>query len=784
MADSFSEYHGIVKPEHGKDPWSDDYYAFVDIVDVDLKDSGSLSSRPNAADAPTGAWYEVIEEGIIYRNDAADGWVAIGHGSQEVRIPEQYVEQTTTGDLKVDNGEVQVEWLTDTFGEFSSEVTWNAASNEPTILLLMPQSAEGARLAGEFKGWRQPASSAATAMKNFVSMSTNSTSELKASYLESHGFDGGLDIPDLVTCTYQSTNYYGIRYKGTTGHHYPHEMEFTGSYAGNIKMEAVPLSDCTNIASAPLGGYMDVEGEMYEQTERVATRTWVNNNVSGGGETAEEVANLSVFSWNWIDVGNHTFSDLAQFIADNNSSTSNNVFILPEGTYNWNREIAFNNGSGTYEEPVPEGIAIIGKPNATISVDIGSNYPNSGSSSRHRRIFTLGTTSNPMTQVRLENLDFDVGNADGSRDAGIFRANINDHLHAENLTLTRRKRLNSDFSRNGDRFSIRTDCVEEDAVAVHKNIDLTAGDVFQGSEGSVGHAIPFASENGHDGTNYWINCAVAGYTDNGFYVRDGRGPNILEGCLARNCGGGHFRIGHNDHMRNCTIRIDGSESPATGTALWVQEPRGTIAEGIRIIAPAMDNEMIRVSDTSSGTQRGGVIRDVYAELGNTGEFVASLSGDAPHATFTIENMTVFDDNDGSIRAGSVRCMMPNITFRDCSFFNDGGRIAVFPRGSEVENIRFEDCYFRMNDMLVARLGHPNVSGTNVDFIFDGCKFEDQGNFGDLFRTYNSPSLERLVVRGCDGRDYGAFIGNDSLTSFNVGNVEDTLGHTNQQNNSY
>jgi len=46
-----SQYHDIAKPDEGKDPWTSDYYEFVDAVDEELKQSGTFDERPDSAPA-------------------------------------------------------------------------------------------------------------------------------------------------------------------------------------------------------------------------------------------------------------------------------------------------------------------------------------------------------------------------------------------------------------------------------------------------------------------------------------------------------------------------------------------------------------------------------------------------------------------------------------------------------------------------------------------------------------------------------------------------------------
>lgn len=106
MADQFSEYHDIVKPEEGKDPWVDDYYGYVDTVDVNLKLSGTLADRPIESETPVDAWYEATDENLIYRNDATNGWEVIAHGGENSPVPEGYYQSLQVENEPTENNDV------------------------------------------------------------------------------------------------------------------------------------------------------------------------------------------------------------------------------------------------------------------------------------------------------------------------------------------------------------------------------------------------------------------------------------------------------------------------------------------------------------------------------------------------------------------------------------------------------------------------------------------------------------------------------------------------------
>lgn len=483
-----------------------------------------------------------------------------------------------------------------------------------------------------------------------------------------------------------------------------------------------------------------------------------------GGDGEDGMSGIDLSDWRIIDVttrgvDSNGETDLAEYVRDANWSGGRFLFVLPEGSYKWGRELLFNGNDGEYDEPIPECIGFIGKPHAVFDVDMRPNCTD------EPNIFRFGTHREGVPKVILKNITFDIGDADAHRDAGIMRAYITDRMETKNLSLTKRQRIAEDGTDNGDRHTFLTCCIEEDAVAVHEDVDLLAGDVHRPGEESVGHAIGFAAEPPHVGTTYYNNCKIAGYTDNGFYVRDGPGKNILEGCMARNCGGGHIRLGFHDHARNCKVIVDGTEEPANGAAVWIQEAKGTRAEGIRVIAPEMANDVFR----TTGEQNGGAIRDCYVELGDTGEYVWKARGKGPAASFDYANNTVHDECTGWTREASYSIAQENVTMRNISHHGPGQRIpfAFRAKGTVVKNSDIE-----VNGMVLARLGSVNADGEEAHVRMKDNTIVDPGSYQYAFKAYRSPNLRWLVLEDNDFSDanYSQAIANATFDDFDVGDL--------------
>lgn len=426
-------------------------------------------------------------------------------------------------------------------------------------------------------------------------------------------------------------------------------------------------NNINGVDASQLEGDAGTAGQILQTDGSAAS--WVDSS-----SAANTLDHLSVTSWDVIDVGNHGFpgdqtgGDLAQFIADQTDAGGQYVFVLPRGTYNWQRPLFFTGGTGTYDEPMPEKLAIIGKPEATLYADMPTDS--------ERYYFRFGGSSNGFEDVRVKNIHFDVGNQSDARDAGITRSYIADYALFENLTLSARKRLQSDGTINGGRFCLAVDCINPDATAEMRRVRLPNGDVFQGADLSVGHAIPFASEDPHVGTNVWQDCYVEGFTDNGYYLRDGWGSNYVLNCQAKDCAAGQFRLGRNDYAENIKAEVT-SACPYNSTPLWIQEHRDVsdqstytpgaeddspvVVQGFELLAEGSDtNDIIRITSNPPEVRlEGGYIRN------REDEYLI----DATHYTgkVSVNDLTVDDHATGNTRLAAINIDGPNVQFDNLTY---------------------------------------------------------------------------------------------------------------------
>lgn len=686
MADELSNYHGIVKPEHGKDPWSTDYYDYVDLVDSNLKKSGTLSNRPLSGDVPTGVWYEASDEKIIYRNDPTDGWTETGHGESGSRVGDSFIENLTVGQVVADNG--------------------------------IQANANNARDDGFWVGEK---ANSLTVESGYITQYS----------VESNGW------------AWRS-----------------HENSPNGSFQNQMYLQH--------------DGRLKIPNSTASDPEDVVTKSELDD-ATGSSQTAEVVDRLSITGWKVVDVANNGFpgdqtgGDLAQFIADNTSAGSKNVFKLPAGTYNWNRPLHFTGDAGNaYDEDRPELIALVGEPDATIYVDIGSSEAPSD-----RRCFTFGTNSSGVNNVILKNIDFDVGNHSSSRDAGICRANIGEYALFENLYITGRRRWKSgtdgsSSDKNGDRHTLKVDCLNKQAQAYIKDCEFPEGDIYESGAETAGHAIPFASEDSHEGTNYWKNCYVEGFIDNGYYLRDGHGSNFIVNSTAKDNGAGNFRLGRNDRAENITSIASGAQS-FNCTPIWVEEHRNTdpydvgteddspiVVDGFEIRAMGEPvNDVIRCSNDPPET----VLRNGYVRC-STDDFVI----DATHTSgkLTVENVTVDDEATGNTRVAAMRFNADNIDVRNMTYRQNP------PSGENGRSIfRIDGTRIHISDSYLFGSYHPmlEVYG-GADYTLRDNKCPHDGSVSSPYVIRHNQSPDAAWIVDNDFTDYSSLIGTGSSTDYN------------------
>lgn len=511
----------------------------------------------------------------------------------------------------------------------------------------------------------------------------------------------------------------------------------------------------------------------------VVTKAELDAAVGGGasGETAPTDARVTDVADHGFD-GDRSGGDVAQFIADHTHEWSRDVFVLPNGTYEFGRSLQFVGSGGDFEEGRPHTIAIVGQPEATLHVDIGPDED-----FRDRICFVFGNSSTPIPRVRLENLHFDIGDHDGDRDAGIMTARIGEYARFRNLSITGRRRwergaTGGDGEKNGHRHTFALDCVNESAFAEAVDIRLPDGDVYEPGVATVGHAIPISAEHDHVGTTVWRGCHVEGFVDNGFYLRDGPGSNRVYDSTALDNAAGNFRLGRNDYAQGITSKATGDQ-PFNCTPLWVEEHRDSdpydvgsehddplVVEGFTLIAAGEPvNDVVRCSNDPTPV----VLRDGYIRCG-TDDFVI----DATHRTgsLTVENVTVDDTASGDVREAAFRLDGDDVTFDNVTYRADppdgeSGRSIIRIRG---KRITIADC-----DLLGSY--HPMLevhAGASYTLRGNTCRHDGSVDEPYVIR-HHSDDVEAAWLVDNDLSDYADLVGSGDLDDYEFAEVRGNRG---------
>ncbi|WP_273739267.1 hypothetical protein [Natrinema soli] len=311
----------------------------------------------------------------------------------------------------------------------------------------------------------------------------------------------------------------------------------------------------------------------------------------GLGTRPTDVTVVNVLEHPAIDASGDLSAEILSYLEAQNEI--NHAFVLPMGTYTWN--------TGFYLGGSLEYLEISGDPRATLqvrdpAVDVAFEFGRWGN-------------TNPPQRVVLRNLDVDIDDQP-DRDAGLLIAHVNSCL-VDNIELIGQRWRHG--PEGGDRYTCLVNTRDTEGLSVIRNLSLPDGDREDPAFSSVGHSIGISADPPHNGVNVWTQCYVEEFVDNGFYVRNSPGYNIVDHSLAVNCGNGSVRLGEADEARDCKIRLDrGSEQTYPGTGLWLNGDQPT-AERITIDGSDAHNDLLRVNSGADG----GHVRDLSLRCGSS-----------------------------------------------------------------------------------------------------------------------------------------------------------------------
>lgn len=198
------------------------------------------------------------------------------------------------------------------------------------------------------------------------------------------------------------------------------------------------------------------------------------------------------------------------------------------------------------------------------------------------RLFSGGNVADTFV---LEGLIFDITEDDPNFGSGettdISLANVraSNEVWVEDVRLEgQRQRIQNDSSGVRDRMTWLIQMTQTDATAFMHRVEFPDGGTA-GVEGAGGNAIGWSADPNHEGLNVAKGCHVEGFYDNGFYVANSNGQNILWDCYAANCRAGNFRLGTYAAWSRRDIVIGGTsehnpDGDAQGQCIVQDHPHG------------------------------------------------------------------------------------------------------------------------------------------------------------------------------------------------------------------
>jgi hypothetical protein len=350
----------------------------------------------------------------------------------------------------------------------------------------------------------------------------------------------------------------------------------------------------------------------------------------------DDVTTVNVVDEPSIDEDGDLSAEILAYL--DSQSVVNHEIVIPTGTYSWNTEFYVT-------DPV-EYIEIRGDLRATLEIrDEDVDFA-----------FGFGTwdDSNPPQHVVVRNVDVDIDDRD-ERDASLITAHVERCL-IDNVELIGRRMPYG--PEGGVRYSCLINTLDEDALSLIRNVTIPDGDIANPDLPPVGnHSIGISADPPHDGINIWQQCFVEKTVGNGFYVRNSPGENVLNRCVAANCGSGNIRLGIGDTARDCKVFLDeGSEQLYPGAALWLNGGQ-PIAERIEIDGSDAQNDIVRVNSDADGGHIKGLDLFCGANVESPAVRCTEASGTNPEGVliedFDVEDITTSGGGSVQIRRSDV-----------------------------------------------------------------------------------------------------------------------------------
>lgn len=189
----------------------------------------------------------------------------------------------------------------------------------------------------------------------------------------------------------------------------------------------------------------------------------------------------------------------------------------------------------------------------------------------------LFNTRNQPSGV-LEGVTFDISEtADGENntDVGLLYGDFSEEFWAEDIVLRGQRHRHQDLDGDGNyetvggRFTFQVEMTQTDAEGFMHRCRFPDGgtDMHEEIGDTIGHAIGPNADPNHEGVNVWKECYCSGFADNGFYVSNSPGRNVLWDCHAENNMSGNMRLSSNDYVVGGTSEINDIPDGRSGQCL-------------------------------------------------------------------------------------------------------------------------------------------------------------------------------------------------------------------------
>lgn len=225
-----------------------------------------------------------------------------------------------------------------------------------------------------------------------------------------------------------------------------------------------------------------------------------------------------------------------------------------------------------------------------------------------------------VPSVVVEGVTFDISETTDSgfeSDVGIVHCQVTDEFWAEDVLVRGTRHRWQDVDGDGDleavggRFTWRVDAAAPDATGFNHRVELPDGGTDEAeSVGTVGHAIGPNADPPHEGLNVWKDCRAEGFMDNGFYVNNSPGRNVLWNCTARNNAAGNVRIGQDDYVVGGLAEITDLPGDRLGQCLTHDGGGNATVVGLECRATFYGSEAIQVRSSAESLELDRVVLDV------------------------------------------------------------------------------------------------------------------------------------------------------------------------------